>query len=166
MFVLKSQYISGETILFSIPVKDGSEEVSVVFTQGEERLSFDFRREGDFFVLSVDSAEVGSGGFVYTVWRCLNERREVLGRGVFDISDESDVVVDPIVRAKKNIEILKNARMGIFSAGIKRNKVRDREVERFTPEELLKELKFWEDELYRLELKAGVRKRKNMRFYC
>lgn len=160
----KSQFVSGESVVVSLAGAREGEAVYVVFTQGLERKVFDCVPEGGAWVACVDSAELGLGEWCFTLWRAAAGRREVVQRGALEVVDESSVLIDPISRARMNIEVLKNARIGIFSTGIKRNKVRDREVERFSPAELLEELRYWEAELYRLEVAAGIRKRRNLRF--
>ena len=168
MVKLKDQYVSGESIRFVVsavsPDFDG--DFYVVLSCGLERHEFPFSEVKGVVEAVVDSSLIGVNHWGYTVWRAAGVLREVVRRGSFDVVDEGVEFVSPLERARRNVEVLKDARMGIFASGVKRNKVRDREVERFSPQELLDELKFWEREVYKLELAAGEVRRKNLRFMC
>lgn len=166
MVDFKSQYIEGETIKVSLCIQARDEGCFVVLICDGERRTFDCDKDGSRWVALIDSSELGVNRWSFSVWRKFNHGREVVARGSFEVCQIDAEYASPLEEARKNVEILKQARTGIFKSGVKRNKVRDREVERFTPQELLEELRYWEQEVYRLELKAGVRNRKNMRFFC
>lgn len=166
MVVFRSQYVSGETIKVSFGARVQDEACSVVLSCGSVKEAFDCVKIGRQWVALVDTGLLGVNKWVYAIWRVTEEGREVIARGTFEVVEETAEFVSPIEEARNNIDVLKKARMGVFGNGVKRNRVRDREVERFSPVELLEELRYWEEELYRLELAAGLRRRKNMQFYC
>ena len=168
---LKDFYISGETVSLSLPARTHDVRAYVVFSKEKERKEGELVLSHGVFALSYETGELSLGDWKLSLWReSVSPKgetlKEVVSRSKIKIISEDTETVNHLEQARENVAMLKDGLRGVFGNGVKKNKIRDREVERFSPSELLELLSYWEKELYRLEVASGVRKRKNIQFYC
>jgi hypothetical protein len=146
--------IQGETLQLSITIENASQ---VVFRfGGAESKSITASKIGDVFSISESTASWMSGSYAWQAWATSNDGVvSVQGRG--NISLESPLAVGDIrTSARKMVEMIEAMMAGNASEGVRRYKINNRELERYSVDELLKLLSFWKSrQLKEDRLQAG-----------
>lgn len=146
--------IKGETL--KIQVTD-AEATAVEFRfGGAATQTLTGVKEGDDWKASVSTASWNPGSYAWQAWATYADSSvAVIDSGSFDLADALQVG-DVRSVARQNVDAIQRMLTGNAAEGVRRYKINNRELERYSVAELIQLLSYWKAELKREErLEAG-----------
>jgi hypothetical protein len=133
--------IQGETLQLAITIENTSE---VVFRfGGAESKSITATKAGNLFSISTSTIGWASGSYAWQAWATSTDGVVCVAQsGSFQLDSEL-CVGDVRSSARKMVEMIEAMMAGNASEGVRRYKINNRELERYSVDELLKLLSFW-----------------------
>jgi hypothetical protein len=144
--------IKGETLKLEVTNPDTT---AVEFRfGGPQTHNIAATKNGDTFTASTSTAEWTSGAYRWQTWATFADGSvSVISQGSLDLYDALGVG-DVRLPARKVVEMIKAQMAGNAGEGVKRYKINNRELERYSSGELLQLLSWWTAEMKKEE-KAG-----------
>ncbi len=141
--------IKGETL--SIQVED-AEATAVEFRLGgPQTRTINATAEGSTWTGTELTAEWAAGFYEWQAWATFEGGRvAVISRGNFKLEDALGIG-DRRSTAQRNIEAIQTMLEGNAGEGVRRYRINNRELERYSVSELLQLLSYWKAELKREE---------------
>ena len=146
--------IQGETLQLAVNIENTAQ---VVFQfGGAESKSITATKVGDLFSISERTSNWASGSYAWQAWATSTDGVVCVAQsGSFQIENEL-LVGDIRSSARKIVEMIEAMMAGNASEGVRRYKINNRELERYSVDELLKLLSFWKSRQLKEErLQAG-----------
>lgn len=144
----------GETLKLSVTAANTT---AVEFRfGGPETHTVEATKTGDTFAISEDTAEWVPGAYAWQAWATDTDGIvAVIARGQLDIEDALGVG-DIRTPARKMVQMIEDMMAGNASAGVRRYRINNRELERYSVSELLQLLSYWKNQQKREErVEAG-----------
>lgn len=147
--------VKGETLKLS--VTDG-DALSVEFRfGGPEARAIAATKNGTEFSISADTANWQSGVFVWQAWATFADSvKAIISDGTFDLEAVLGIG-DVRTSARKMVEMIQAMMAGNASEGVRRYKINNRELERYSVAELLQLLSYWKAQVKNEVRAAGGR---------
>lgn len=151
MVAFPESITAGETLKACVSVS-GAESV-VAYVVGPSKQTVDFVEDGNQWKADADTSEWVAGAYRFEVWVTLDDgtrRIELRGSLAVTASLESQAGgedFDARTRAQRMVEKIEAMLEGNASLGVRRYKINNRELERFSKDELYRELAYWKRQL-------------------
>ena len=154
--------IKGETLKLSVTVADAS---AVEFRfGGPQTRTVTTTKNGDTFTGSESTSAWNAGVYAWQAWATLTDGTVVVvDSGELDI-DDALAVGDVRTSARKMVEMIEAMMAGNASEGVRRYKINNRELERYSVAELLQLLSYWRERAAREKRGGGLGPRISVRF--
>lgn len=145
--------IKGETLKLEVEAADA---VGVVFRfGGAESRSIAAVQDGSKFAVAIGTADWTVGIYAWQAWATdAGGTVVVIARGSFELCDVLGVG-DVRTSARKMVEMIEAMMAGNAAEGVRRYKINNRELERYSIEELLKLLSYWKSQVKKEERAAA-----------
>lgn len=146
--------IKGETL--SIQVTDAEATAVEIRLGGASLQTLSAAKDGDVWTASASTSAWDAGFYEWQAWASYTgDRVAVIDRGNFKLEDTL-TVGDRRSVAQQNIDAINGMLTGNAAEGVRRYKINNRELERYSVAELLQLLSYWKAELKKEErLEAG-----------
>jgi hypothetical protein len=144
--------IKGETLKLEVTNADTT---AVEFRfGGPETRTVTATKDGDTFKASASTSAWVAGLYRWQTWATLTDGSvQVISQGSLEIEDAL-AVGDARLPARKMVEMIESMMAGNAGEGVRRYKINNRELERYSVGELLQLLNYWRERMRREE-KAG-----------
>lgn len=144
--------IKGETLKLEVTNADTT---AVEFRfGGPQTHNISATKDGDKFTASQSTAEWTAGAYRWQTWATFTDGSvSVISEGSLDL-DAALGVGDVRLPARKIVEMIESMMEGNAGEGVRRYKINNRELERYSVGELLQLLSYWRERMQREE-KAG-----------
>lgn len=154
--------IKGETLKLSVTVADAS---AVEFRfGGPHTRTVTTTKSGDTFTGSTSTSAWTAGVYAWQAWATFADNTvAVVDSGELDVSDPLGVG-DVRTSARKMVEMLEAMQAGNASEGVRRYKINNRELERYSVAELLQLLSYWKERAARERRGGRLGPRISVRF--
>ncbi len=141
--------IKGETLKIQV---DDSAAVSVEFRLGgPQTKTITGEKSGSTWTGEELTAEWAPGFYEWQAWASYDDGfMQVISRGNFKLEDSLGIG-DRRSTARRNIEAIQSMLEGNAGEGVRRYRINNRELERYSVSELLQLLSYWKAELKREE---------------
>jgi hypothetical protein len=141
--------IKGETL--KIQVDDAAATAVVIKLGGPETKSITAQAHGSEWTASTSTSAWAPGFYEWQAWASYEDgRTSVIWRGNFKLEDALGIG-DRRSTAQRNIEAIQTMLEGNAGEGVRRYRINNRELERYSVAELLQLLSYWKAELKREE---------------
>jgi hypothetical protein len=139
--------IKGETLKLAVTA-DNTTAVEFRFG-GPESRAVAATKSGSDFTIQTSTAQWAPGAYAWQAWATITGGIvEVIARGKIDL-EEVLGVGDVRTSARKMVEMIESMMAGNASAGVRRYKINNRELERYSVAELLQLLNYWKEQVSR-----------------
>ncbi len=152
----------GETLKLSVTDADA---VSVEFRfGGPQARTVSATKDGTTFSISADTAAWQAGVYAWQAWATFDGAvKAIIADGSLDLSDALGVG-DVRSSARKMVEMIESMMAGNASEGVRRYKINNRELERYSVAELMQLLSYWRERAAREKRGGGLGPRISVRF--
>jgi hypothetical protein len=147
MVAFPTSITAGETLKACLSVAGAASVVAYVVGPGKQTVEFD--QDGDTWQTSTDTAGWAAGLYRFEVWVSLDDRTSrIEERGTLTVAasledTEGGEGYDPRTRAQRMVEKIEAMLEGNASAGVRRYRINNRELERYSVSELMDLLAYW-----------------------
>jgi hypothetical protein len=116
---------------------------------GPESRTVQATKSGSDFTIQTSTAQWAPGAYAWQAWATdVDGIVAVIARGKIDL-EEVLGVGDVRTSARKMVEMIEAMMAGNASAGVRRYKINNRELERYSVAELLQLLSYWKEQVQR-----------------
>lgn len=152
----------GETL--QLLVSDGS-AASVEFRfGGPQTRTVAATKSGSDFSIAADTAAWTAGTYAWQAWATYADAsKKIIGSGTLDLADALGVG-DVRSNARKMVEMIEAMMAGNASEGVRRYRINNRELERYSVSELMQLLSYWRAQVKRENRNGGLGPRIAVRF--
>ena len=152
----------GETLQLSVSDSSAS---SVEFRfGGPQTRNIAATKSGSDFSISTDTAGWQHGAYAWQAWATYADNsKKIIATGTLDLADALGVG-DVRTNARKMVEMIEAMMAGNASEGVRRYRINNRELERYTVPELLQLLSYWKQQVRRESGRGGLGPRIAVRF--
>lgn len=152
----------GETLKLS--VSDGSASSVEFRFGGPQTRAVAATKDGSDFSISADTAGWTAGVYAWQAWATYpDSTKAIIATGNLDLADALGVG-DVRSDARKMVEMIEAMMAGNASEGVRRYRINNRELERYSVQELMTLLSYWRERVRREERKGGLGPRIAVRF--
>jgi hypothetical protein len=144
----------GETL--QLLVSDGS-AASVEFRfGGAQTRTVAATKSGSDFSIAADTAAWTAGAYAWQAWATYADAsKKIIGTGTLDLADALGVG-DVRSNARKMVEMIEAMMAGNATEGVRRYRINNRELERYSVAELLQLLSYWRAQVKRENRNGGL----------
>lgn len=145
----------GETLKLTV---DDTLAVSVEFKfGGPQTRTVAATKTGSEFSISADTAAWTAGVYAWQAWATYADAsKKIIATGTVDLADALGVG-DIRSSARKMVEMIEAMMAGNASEGVRRYRINNRELERYSVAELLQLLSYWKSQVKNEERRAAGR---------
>jgi hypothetical protein len=147
MVAFPAEITAGETLKARMSVSGASSVVAHIV--GPSKQSMIYTEDGSTWTGEADTADWSPGIYRFEVWVSLDDStRRIEERGTLTVAasletEEGGTDFDPRSRAQRMVEKLEAMLEGNASKGVRRYKINNRELERYSVGELMELLAYW-----------------------
>lgn len=151
MVTFPDQITAGETLKASVCVSDAASVVGYVVGAAKHTLTFE--QSGNTWTSDTDTSGWLAGRYRYEIWVTRDDgTRQILERASLTVlpsleDAEGGEDFDTTTRAQRMVEKIEAMLEGNASAGVRRYRINNRELERYTLAELMELLAYWKRQL-------------------
>lgn len=152
----------GETLKLSV---SDANAVSVDFAfGGVQARSIAATKSGTDFSITADTTSWQAGTYAWQAWATDAEGcRSIIATGTLDLADALGVG-DVRSQARKMVDMIESMMAGNASEGVRRYRINNRELERYSVAELMQLLSYWRERAKRERRDGGLGPRISVRF--
>ena len=152
----------GETLKLS--VSDGSASSVEFRFGGPQTRTVSATKSGSDFSISSDTSAWTPGVYAWQAWATYADAtKAIIATGNLDLIDALGVG-DVRSNARKMVEMIEAMMAGNASEGVRRYRINNRELERYSVAELMQLLTYWRERVRREERRGGLGPRIAVRF--
>lgn len=147
MVAFPESITAGETLTACLSVSGATSVVAHIV--GPSKQSVDYVADGNTWRAEADTADWTAGLYRFEVWVSFDDgTRRIAERGTLTVAASLETAeggedYDPRTRAQRMVEKIEAMLEGNASAGVRRYRINNRELERYTLAELQELLAYW-----------------------
>ena len=152
----------GETLQLS--VSDGAASSVEYRFGGPQTRAIAATKTGSDFSISADTSAWQAGAYAWQAWATFaDSSKRIIATGTLDLADALGVG-DVRSNARKMVEMIESMMAGNASEGVRRYRINNRELERYSVTELMQLLSYWKQRVRRENGQGGLGPRITVRF--